>query len=96
MSSVHESQCELIQKVIAEQDQIGWHMAMRSYLSKHWRLAISANHHLEENNKKGEVWVHNTVMLLWDFAHEMWDHCNSVLHNMKLEASSGTRFLESK
>jgi hypothetical protein len=26
----------------------------------------------------------------------MWDHCNSVLHNMKLEASSGTRFLESK
>jgi hypothetical protein len=45
------------------------------------------NHHLEENNDKGEVWVHKTVMLLWGFAHEMWDHQNSVLHNTKLEAS---------
>jgi hypothetical protein len=26
-------------------------------------------------------------MLLWDFAHEMWDHRNSVLHDTKLEAS---------
>jgi hypothetical protein len=28
VSSVHESQRELIQKVIADQDQIGWHMAI--------------------------------------------------------------------
>jgi hypothetical protein len=26
-------------------------------------------------------------MLLWDFAHEMWEHWNSVLHDTKLEAS---------
>jgi hypothetical protein len=30
-------------------------MAMQGYLSKHWRLAVSANQHLEENNDKGEV-----------------------------------------
>jgi hypothetical protein len=26
-------------------------------------------------------------MLLWDFAHKMWEHQNSVLHDTKLEAS---------
>jgi hypothetical protein len=54
--------------------RIGWHLAMRGYLSKHWRLAVSANQHLAEDNDKGEVWVRKTVMLLWDFAHEMWEH----------------------
>jgi hypothetical protein len=36
MSSVHDSQHELIKKAIADQEQIGWHMAMRGDLSKHW------------------------------------------------------------
>jgi hypothetical protein len=87
VSSVHDSQCELIQKVIADQERIGWHMAMQGYLSEHWRLAISANRHLEENNDKGKDWVCKTVMLLWDFAHGMWEHRNSVLHDTKLKAS---------
>jgi hypothetical protein len=26
-------------------------------------------------------------MLLWDFAHEMWEHQNSVLHDTNLAAS---------
>jgi hypothetical protein len=26
-------------------------------------------------------------MLFWDFAYEMWEHGNSVLHNTQLEAS---------
>jgi hypothetical protein len=83
-----------MKKAIADQEQIGWHMAMRGYLSKHWRLAVSANQHLEENNDKGEVWVHKTVMLLWDFAHEMWEHQKSVLHDTKLEASRAMRDAE--
>jgi hypothetical protein len=66
-------------------------MAMRGYLSKHWRLAISVNRYLEENNDKGEVWVRKTVMLLWDFAHDMWEHRNSVLHDTQLEASWAMR-----
>jgi hypothetical protein len=69
-------------------------MAMRGYLSKHWRLAVSANQNLEENNDKGEVWVRKTVMLLWDFAHKMWEHRNSVLHDTKLEASRAMRDAE--
>jgi hypothetical protein len=94
VSSVHDSQRELIKKAIADQEQIGWHMAMRGYLSKHWRLAVSANRHLEENNDKGEVWVRKTVMLLWDFAQEMWEHRNTVLHDTKLEASRAMREAE--
>jgi hypothetical protein len=43
VSSVYDSQHELIKKAIADQEQIGWHMAMQGYLSKHWRLAVSAN-----------------------------------------------------
>ncbi len=43
MSSVHDSQRELIKKAIADQEQIGWHKAMQGYLRKHWRLAVSAN-----------------------------------------------------
>ncbi len=42
------------------------------YISNYWRLAVSANHHLEEDNDKGEAWVCKTVMSLWDFAHDMW------------------------
>jgi hypothetical protein len=26
-------------------------------------------------------------MLLWDFAHAMWEHCNDVLHDVQLEVS---------
>jgi hypothetical protein len=43
VSSVHDSQRELIKKAIADQEQIGWHKAMQGYLRKHWRLAVSAN-----------------------------------------------------
>jgi hypothetical protein len=42
---------------------------------------------LKEDNNIGEVWIQKTVMLLWDFAQEMWEHQNSVLHNTQLEAS---------
>jgi hypothetical protein len=57
VSSVHVTQRELIEKAMADQDQIGWHLAMRGYLSKYWKLAVSANQFLEEDNDKGEVWV---------------------------------------
>jgi hypothetical protein len=57
------------------------HLAMRGYLSKSWGLAVSANHHLDANNDKGEAWVWKTVLQLWTFTNEMWEHRNSVLHN---------------
>jgi hypothetical protein len=50
-------------------------------------LAVSANHHLDANNDKGEAWVWKTVLQLWTFTNEMWEHRNSVLHNTQLESS---------
>jgi hypothetical protein len=57
VSSVHVTQRELIEKAMADQDRIGWHLAMRGYLSKYWKRAVSANWFLEEN----EV-LHNTAL----------------------------------
>jgi hypothetical protein len=56
-SSVHVTQHELIEKAMADQDQIRWHLAMRGYLSKYWKLAVSANQFLKEDNDKGQEWV---------------------------------------
>jgi hypothetical protein len=60
---------------------------MRGFLSKYWGLTVSANLHLEDNNDKGEDWVRKTILHLWDFGHEMWEHRNAMLHNMQLESS---------
>jgi hypothetical protein len=91
VSRVHDSQHGLLQRAIDDQMRIGWHLAMQGYLSKYWGLAVSANYHLAENNGKGEVWVQKTVLELWAFAHEMWEHCNSVLHDMQIEFSRKMR-----
>jgi hypothetical protein len=48
--------------------------------------SLDANCHLEEDNDKGEVWVRKTVLHLWTFTHKMWEHRNSVLHNMQLKS----------
>jgi hypothetical protein len=84
----------LLQWAIDDQTKIGWHLAMRGYLNKYWGLAVSANHHLAGNNDKGEVWVRETVLQLWVFAHKMWEHCNSILHDTQLESSRKVRDAE--
>jgi hypothetical protein len=47
---------------------------MRGYLNVNWPLAVSANPYVVDDNDKGQVWVHKTVMLLWSFTHDMWEH----------------------
>jgi hypothetical protein len=72
---------------LADQECIGWQLAMRGYLSKYWGLAVAANRHLKENNDKGIVWVRKTILQIWEFSHEMWEHRNAVLHDMQFESS---------
>jgi hypothetical protein len=43
VGSVRESQRDLLKKAISDQECIGWHLAMRGYLSKYWGLAVAAN-----------------------------------------------------
>ena len=40
---------------------------------------MSANRFLAEDNDKGEVWVRKTILQLWEFARDMWEHRNAVL-----------------
>jgi hypothetical protein len=57
VSSVHETQRDLLQKAISDHECKGWHLTMRGYFSKYWGLAVATNRHLKENNDKGIVWV---------------------------------------
>jgi hypothetical protein len=41
----------------------------------------------EEDNDKGREWVQKTMLQLWEFSREMWEHRNDVLHNTQLESS---------
>ena len=87
VSRIPDSQWELLDQALAEQERIGWHLAMWGYLSHHWALAIAANPCSKEDNDKGEIWTHKMTLQLWEFSREMWEHCNSILHNSQLEAS---------
>ena len=91
VSRIPESQRELLDKALAEQEQIGWHLAMRGYLSRHWALAIAANPRSKEDNDRGETWTRKTILQLWEFSREMWEHRNSILHDSQLEASRKIR-----
>ena len=43
VSSARATQRELIEKAMADQDRVGWRLAMRGCLSKRWKLAASAS-----------------------------------------------------
>jgi len=43
VSQVHDEQRELVERALEEQGRIGWHLAMRGYLSRHWAMAVAAN-----------------------------------------------------
>ena len=87
MSRIPESQWELLDKALAEQEQISWHLAMQGYLSQHWALAIAANPRSKEDNDRGKIWTRKTILQLWEFSREIWEHRNSILHDSQLKAS---------
>jgi hypothetical protein len=43
VSRIPDSMRELIDKALAEQEQIRWHIAMHGYLNRYWSIAISLN-----------------------------------------------------
>jgi hypothetical protein len=83
---VPEGQCELVSKALEEQAQIGWHLAMCGYLSRHWGAAIMAHPVTAKSKDQGKNWTLKMILLLWNFADEMWEHRNAILHNHELEA----------
>jgi len=91
VSRVPDSQRELLDKALNEQESIGWHLCMRGYLSRSWGKAIAANVHLEDDNDRGDSWTRKTILQLWEFSREMWEHRNSILHDTELAASRRIR-----
>ena len=97
VSKVHEEQRDFLEKALREQDAIGWDLGLRGYLSKHWVLAVAANPNIQDAKDKdgkpinpmdtARTWARKVLLQLWDFAFEMWDHRNKVLHDTKLESS---------
>jgi hypothetical protein len=69
-----EGQRKLVSKALEEQAQIGWHLAMHGYLSRHCGVAIMAHPVTLQYNDHGKNWTRKTILLLWNFADEMWEH----------------------
>jgi hypothetical protein len=67
---------------LLEQHAIGWDLCFRGYLSHHWALAVTTCPFLSLD--AGKSWVCKSISYLWEFAHEMWTHQNSTLHNSAL------------
>ena len=87
VSRIPDSQWELLNWALADQEQIGWHLLMRGYISCHWAQAIAANPRLKEENDKDEIWIRKTIQQLWEFSRMMCEHCNAILHDHQLKAS---------
>ena len=94
VSRIPDSQWELLNRALADQEQIGWHLVMQGYISCHWAQVIAANPCLKEDNDKGEIWICKTIQQLWEFSRMMWEHHNAILHDHQLEASQRSVMLK--
>jgi hypothetical protein len=39
-----------------------------------------------QSKDQGKNWTRKMILLLWNFANEMWEHQNAILHKHELEA----------
>jgi hypothetical protein len=91
ISHIPNAQKELVEIALLEQRAIGWDLCFCGYLSRHWALAAAACPFLPPTEEcptasldAGKTWACKSITHLWDFAHEMWTHHNSTLHNSAL------------
>jgi hypothetical protein len=40
-----------------------------------------------QSKDQGKSWTRKMILLLWNFADEMWEHQNAISHKHELEAS---------
>jgi hypothetical protein len=87
VSRIPDSVRDLVDNALAEQEQIGWHLTMCRYLSQYWSITISSNPRLKKDNDQGNVWSCKTILQLWKFSCEMWEHRNMILHDHQIKSS---------
>jgi hypothetical protein len=64
---------------------------MHGYLNRYWSIAISLNPWLKKDNNQGNVWSCKTLLQIWEFSCEMWEHHNTILHNHQIKSSRQIR-----
>jgi hypothetical protein len=91
VSQAPEAQRKLLLRTLSNQEEIGWHLAVRGYLSRYWGLAVRKDRLTEESRDKGLGWTGKAIQQLWEFSDKMWEHRNAALHHSALEASRQIR-----
>jgi hypothetical protein len=80
-----------IQAAFTAQQQIGWHFAIRFFLSKAWLIAQSIETHRNLTDIR-QRWCCQVLMGVWHFYNSMWQHRNEILHSSE---STGKTITES-
>jgi len=76
----HPTWSTLTQKIIDEQDTIGWDLLLEGCISKSWQGTI-ARYLISLNSKKTPLrWVSALIRKLWEVSWDMWDDRNQALH----------------
>lgn len=76
----------LIKIAIEEQHAIGWHQAIRGFLSITWSEAYNLEH--PKSNQAGirQQWTSQIIKALWTFNFTMWELRNKTLHSAEEDA----------
>jgi len=70
----------LLETALTNQEKIGWHYALRGYLSTSW---VDSEHIVNQQPHDGirQTWLRTIIKNIWKFGKTMWTHRNSVLHS---------------
>ena len=70
-----------IREASEDQNLIGWHNLISSFISKQWRL-IQQTHLKEIGSMKSPIlWISRFQRRIWEIPWALWQHRNEFLHN---------------
>jgi len=64
-----------------QQSMLGWEAVMDGWLGLEWCAQQEAYWNLWKRQKSSRCWATELIKKLWNISWDMWDHCNSILHN---------------
>jgi hypothetical protein len=70
-----------LHQAIDEQGRIGWHFAIRGFLSTSWTVAYQCEHPKSSLAGTRQKWLRRIIKSLWTFNFAMWESRNKVLHS---------------
>ena len=81
----------ILQRVMAEQAQIGWRHIRYGFLTTSWQVAQQA--YLDEAvgssaQNHGQLWTRMLQTALWDYTSGLWDNRNNTVHGKTRQEAS--------